>query len=167
MAIYKLYPFQDTTLYSSKPELNSGLDEIIETSLLVGDIITPSPQASRFLIQFTSGEITDVITNKIAGSQWQSNLRCFIAEASGLTSDTTIDIYPVSQSWNMGTGKYLNSPETQNGASWIWKDTQGNTRWISASLNPGTTASYSGSVDIGGGTWFVTQSIRFSTVFDY
>jgi len=168
MAVYKIFPSQDTTLYSSKPELNSGLDEIIETSLLVGALITPSPQASRFLIQFTSGEISDVITNKIAGLQWQANLRCFVAEASGLTSDTNIDVYPVSQSWNMGTGKYLNDPETQNGASWLWKDTQGSVRWISGSLNAGTTSSYSGSsTNAGGGTWFVTQSMSGSTTFGY
>ena len=68
MAVYKLFPTQDTTLYSISPEMNTGLDEILEASLTVGAVGTPSPQASRFLIQFSSDEITDIIDNKISGS---------------------------------------------------------------------------------------------------
>ena len=50
MAIYKIFPTQDSTLYSLYPEMNTGLDEIIETSLEVGNIGTPAPQTSRFLL---------------------------------------------------------------------------------------------------------------------
>jgi hypothetical protein len=32
MAVYKIFPTQDTTLYSINPEQNTGLDEIIEAS---------------------------------------------------------------------------------------------------------------------------------------
>ena len=56
MAIYKLFPTQDTTLYSIYPDKNTGLDEILEASLTVGAIGTPAPQASRFLIKFDSIE---------------------------------------------------------------------------------------------------------------
>ena len=56
MAVYKIFPTQDTTLYSLYPEMNTGLDEILESSLEVGNYGTPSPQASRFLIQFDSNE---------------------------------------------------------------------------------------------------------------
>ena len=104
MAVYKLFPTQDATLYSIDPEMNTGLDEIIEASLTVGALETPAPQASRFLIQFSSEEIDDIINNKISSSDWQSNLICFIADVTALNAANTLEIYPVSQSWNMGTG---------------------------------------------------------------
>jgi hypothetical protein len=167
MAVYKIFPTQDTTLYSMYPDKNTGLDEILEASLEVGAIGTPAPQASRFLIQFSSNEIQDIIDNKISGSQWQSNLRCFIADVSGLNQDTTIEVYPVSQSWNMGTGKYAYLPEVTNGASWNWKDEDGGSKWTTGTFNPGTTGSYSSSVSVGGGTWFVTQSLSGSQTFGF
>ena len=91
MAIYKIFPTQDTTLYSRYPEMNTGLDEILEASLEVGAIGTPAPQTSRFLIQFDSTEITDTIDNKISGSTWQSNLRCFI-----ISSFLALQVIPLS-----------------------------------------------------------------------
>ena len=167
MAVYKIFPTQDTTLYSLYPEMNTGLDEILESSLEVGNFGTPSPQASRFLIQFDSNEITDIIDNRISGSQWQSNLKCFVANVTALNSDTTIEVYPISQSWNMGTGRFANSPEVQNGASWIWRNYQGGIKWTTSSFAAGSTGSYSSSVDPGGATWYVTQSLSGSQTFGY
>ena len=167
MAVYKLFPTQDTTLYSMYPEMNTGLDEILEASLEVGALTVPAPQASRFLIQFSSDEIIDVINSKISGSQWQSNLRCFVADVTSLNKDTTLIAYPISQSWNMGTGRFGNSPETQNGASWIWRDYQGGIAWTTSSFAAGSTGSYSSSVDPGGATWYVTQSLSGSQLFTY
>jgi hypothetical protein len=165
MAIYKIFPTQDSTLYSLYPEMNTGLDELIEASLEVGNIGTPAPQTSRFLIKFDSTEILDIINNKISGSQWQSNLRCFVANVTALNSDTTLEAYPVSQSWNMGTGRYLSIPEIQNGVSWIWRDYQGGVKWATSSFNPGTTGSYS--TNSGGATWYITQSLSGSQTFNY
>jgi hypothetical protein len=167
MAIYKIFPTQDTTIYSIHPDRNTGLDEIIEASLEVGTTGTPAPQASRFLIQFSSNEIQDVIDNKISGSQWQSNLRCFIADVSGLNQNTTIEVYPISQSWNMGTGKYAYLPEVTNGASWNWKNEYSGSKWTTGTFNPGTTGSYSSSTSVGGGTWYVTQSLSGSQTFGF
>jgi hypothetical protein len=167
MAVYKIFPIQDTTLYSINPEQNTGLDEIIEASLEVGNIGTPAPQTSRFLIKFDSTEISDIVNNKISGSQWQSNLRCFVANVTALNSDTTVEVYPVSQSWNMGTGRYGYLPEVQNGASWIWRNYQGGIKWTTSSFAPGSTGSYSSSVDPGGATWYVTQSLSGSQTFGY
>jgi len=165
MAIYKIFPTQDTTLYSIYPEMNTGLDEILEASLEVGNLGTPAPQASRFLIQFDSNEITDIISNKISGSQWQSNLKCLVANVTALNSTTTIETYAVSQSWNMGTGRFEYVPQVQNGASWFWKDYQGGNTWTDGTFNIDTTGSYSSSVDIGGGTWYTTYS--GSQTFNY
>ena len=133
--------------------------------MLFRSLMFPEPQSSRFLIQFSSNDITDVLVNKISSSQWQSNLRCFVANVEGLNLDTTLEIYPVSQSWEMGVGKYANSPKTTTGVSWIWKDYLSGSKWISGSFNSGTTGSYSSS--IGGGTWYVTSSLSASTTFGY
>ena len=65
MAVYKIFPSKDTTLYSMYPNMNTGLDEIIEaseTSIAPND---PNPQVSRFLIQFPQTSIDDIIDNKI------------------------------------------------------------------------------------------------------
>ena len=167
MAIYKIFPTQDTTLYSMYPDKNTGLDEMLEASLEVNGIPTPSPQASRFLIQFSNDEIIDIINNKISGSQWQANLKCFIADVNSLNQNTILETYPISQSWNMGTGKYVYLPEVTNGASWNWKDYLSGTKWTTGIFNPGTTGSYSSSVSIGGGTWYVTQSLSGSQTFSY
>ena len=114
MAVYKIFPTQDTSIYSFYPDKNTGLDEILDISTSLNLDIDPGPQVNRALIQFASSEITDIINNKISSSQWQANLRCFVADISGLNQDTTIEVYPVSQSWTMGTGKFAYVPEVTN-----------------------------------------------------
>ena len=56
MAVYKIFPSQDATLYSAYPAMNTGIDEIIEasTNFKIGVTETNGeyPQASRFLVQF-------------------------------------------------------------------------------------------------------------------
>jgi hypothetical protein len=67
----------------------------------------------------------------------------------------------------MGTGKFSNSPETQNGCSWVWRDYQGSTRWTTSSFAAGSTGSYSTSSDAGGGTWYISGSYSGSQTFGY
>ena len=50
MAYYKTFPIQDATLYSSYPEMNTGLDAICEASNIFG--IGGDPGVSRFLTLF-------------------------------------------------------------------------------------------------------------------
>ena len=78
MAIYKLFPTADATIYSEYPYMNTGRDEILESSTTDDGVFDPIPQASRFLIQFSSTEISDVLTNKIGNLPWSSSLKLFI-----------------------------------------------------------------------------------------
>jgi hypothetical protein len=155
MAVYKIFPTKDATIYSLYPSRNTGLDEIIESSTSVIDA-SPLPQTSRFLVQFSDTEINDVVTNKISGSNWKAYFRGFLAELEGLNLDTQLEFYPVFGSWNMGTGKYNYSPEIQNGVSWGWKSYSGSNAWITAGFPANVTASYSGT--LGGGNWYYTSS---------
>ena len=67
MAIYKLFPYKDSTLYSFYPEMNTGIDPITDISNLNIAVAT-NPQVARFLTEFVQSEIEDVI-NSIEGIQ--------------------------------------------------------------------------------------------------
>jgi hypothetical protein len=164
MAVYKLFPTKDTTLYSQYPEMNTGLDEIIEATNVSFQLGNPNPQTSRFLINFSTEEINNVLENKIqisSSSQlfdndlWEATLQCYIAKSTGLQSNTTVECYPTFGNWNMGTGRYLDNPISTNGASWVWLDYLGSTMWITSSFPPYVTGSYNASFSVGGGgNWY-------------
>jgi hypothetical protein len=171
MAFYRLFPTQDATIYSQYPNQNTGLDEILDSSLNVTDLA--NAQASRFLIQFSTDEINNLLTNKIGTSSWDSYLKCFIANISGLNLSTTLEVYPISSSWNMGTGKFLDTPIVTDGVSWLYRSYEGTNAWNASSFSTGVTASYS-TASVGGGTWYYnlsssgfTASISASQIFDY
>ena len=117
MAVYKLFPTQDASIYSAYPAMNTGLDAILEVNNEY-PTINPSPRVARSLVQFSQTQILDTFANKVGASNWSSSLKLFIADAEGINADTTIKVYPVSGSWNNGTGQYLDSPITTNGVSW-------------------------------------------------
>ena len=95
MAVYKIFPLQDSTMYSFYPTMNTGIDPIIEVGNLNVNI-NPLPQVFRYLIEFDQTEIENVIDNKVGGTQFSSSLRCFIANAQGVIFNTELEIYPVS-----------------------------------------------------------------------
>lgn len=172
MAVYKIFPTADTTLYSGYLTMNTGLDEILETStnFKIGELQSDGqyPQASRFLIKFDTSEIQDVVNGKTAGTSWAANLRCFVAKATGLSGTTTVAVNAVAESWNMGTGRYLDRPENQNGASWRWRDYSGSTAWTTSGYSSGITGSFNvtnNPTSAGGGVWYTGSQV--SQTFDY
>ena len=54
MAVYKLFPLKDATLYSGTPDKNTGLDEILELSIISNGFY---PDVSRFIIKFDNDEL--------------------------------------------------------------------------------------------------------------
>jgi hypothetical protein len=172
MAVYKLFPTKDATLYSILPNMNTGLDEIIEATQTSFAHADPNPQTSRFLINFSEDEIDDVLDNKIGingtssklldNNLWQANLQCFVATSTGLQSNTTVECYPVYGDWNMGTGRYLDEPEQTNGTSWIWKTYSGSTQWLTSAYPSFITASYNTTyAPAGGGNWFTGSTVAW------
>lgn len=155
MAIYKLFPTKDATIYSRYPNKNTGLDEILDVSIEDAQD-SGNTQASRYLIQFSTSEINDILTNKIGNLSWSASFNAYLAYGDGLNIDTTLEFYPISQSWEMGTGKFAYSPEYTNGVSWIYRGAANTTAWATSSFSSLVTASY-GSEE-GGGTWYTGSS---------
>ena len=84
MAVYKIFPEKDATLYSEYPNMNSGIDEIIEATTST-ETDGSKPAVSRFLVKFNQSEILDVVNNKATGSI-TAYLRVFVAKIEGACS---------------------------------------------------------------------------------
>ena len=65
MAIYKLFPSKDATLYTQNITMNTGLDEILEASTYLLD---GRSQVSRYLIKFSQNEIDGSYDTYISSS---------------------------------------------------------------------------------------------------
>ena len=159
MAVYKLFPSKDASIYSFYPFMNTGIDSIIEVGNLNVNF-DPVPQVFRLLVKFDQSEIEDVIDNEIGSTNFSSHLKTFIATAQGIVTDTNLEIYPISGSWNNGTGTYLDSPFTANGVSWKARTFSGSggVNWPTSGLDTYVTSSWSGSTNSGGGNWFTGSS---------
>jgi hypothetical protein len=157
MAIYKLFPSQDASIYSAYPAMNTGLDPILDVFNKLPSI-SPSPQVARSIIKFDQSEIEDVIDNvaKITGSWdlWSGSLKAYVAKATNIILNSNLEVYPVSGSWNNGSGQYLDNQINGTGVSWVYQAYSGSRPWLQGGFNPLVTGSYSGSNNAGGGNWY-------------
>ena len=160
MAVYKIFPEKDATMYSLFPQMNTGLDEILDISNL-NFAVNTNAQVARYLVKFDQDEINSVFNTYVSNSAWDATFKCFIATAQSINVDYEAYVYPVSGAWGMGTGKYLDQPISTDGVSWQWQNYKGGQSW--GSVNSGNTyrtASYSGS-NVGGGIWYYSSSYSF------
>ena len=164
MAVYKIFPFKDTSLYSLYPNMNTGIDPINQVSNLNFALLT-SATVARTLIEFDSTEIINVLDGIVNGKTWDTYFRSYIATAQGIVETSTIEVRPVAESWNNGTGTYLDSPLTTDGSSWNSNQFQDGTTWSymnGGSFTSGSfkvTGSYAAaSSSLGGGNWVVSGS---------
>ncbi len=157
MAIYKLFPLQDATMYSRYPNMNTGIDAILEISNLNPSTIG-TPVVARPLIQFDQSQINSVIDTLNTGSTAISaSLKAFIADANGVVMQSEIYTYPVSGSWNNGSGEYLDNPSTINGVSWGYRANSGSSPWLLDNFTENVTGSYI-AASPGGGNWYTASS---------
>ena len=160
MAVYKLFPYKDTSLYSMYPSMNTGIDPINQLSNL-NFALDSNPSVARTLIAFDNNEIIDIIDNKITGS-WSAGLKSYIATAQGIVEDSDVVIFPINKSWNQGTGTYLDQPITSDGACWNSADFEGGSSWdVSGASGSYVISSYYDATysPQGGGSWFVRKSV--------
>ena len=163
MAVYKIFPEKDATMYSLFPQMNTGLDEILDVSNLNFAVDT-NAQVARYLIKFDQDEINSVFSTYVSNSAWNATFKCFIATAQSINTDYTLKVHAVSGSWDMGTGKYLDQPISTDGVSWKWRTYANGIAWTGSGFAAGVTASYSGS-NVGGGNWYISPSA--SQTFTY
>jgi len=177
MAVYKLFPTADATIYSGYPTMNTGLDEILDASsnykVTQLQVEGSYPQASRFLIKFDQSEIQNIFSSLIGIKSWQANLRCFVANVTGINNITTLNVNALAEDWAMGTGKFLDSPENSTGVSWIFKSYSGSNAWTTSGYVAGTTGSYNLALNpnsTGGGVWYTgsqaSQSFSYYSDLD-
>lgn len=168
MAVYKIFPTQDATIYSISPTRNTGIDEIIEATIQPeGDFLTStSPEASRFLIQFSQEELLRVYTDVASQSPFSASLRCYAANVTNISKQTIVDVLAVSKQWNNGTGKYGDIPATTNGVSWLYALSEGSGAWETGSFSANQTASFN-TANPGGGNWFTNAIYNTTQSFEY
>lgn len=162
MAVYKIFPDKDASIYSYHPTKNAGLDEILDISLY--ESIENSYEVSRALISFPNNEIYDLLTNKIVSSNYKACLKLYLANASEIPLDYTLFCHPISGSWNMGTGRTSNIPFTTDGVSWKFRDTLNGSIFTSSIAE--ATHSYNGN-NIGGGSWYTGSNLIATQSFNY
>jgi hypothetical protein len=181
MAVYKIFPEKDTTIYSEFPDINTGLDSILEIKN-VNSTLSSNAQVARTLIQFPSDkmlEVSDLIYNtntlpvegpvppsSIIG-MYSASLKLFLADATNLPDDYTLYCYATSQSWQAGTGKYLYDPAYTQDCNWYNRNNS--EAWPTSSFFTDTTASFNSDTP-GGGVWWTTylgsQSFVINTTKD-
>mgnify|MGYP006206091723 FL=1 len=156
---YSIFPEKDATLYEISSSQNTGLDEILELkntqAVAAGATV---PYNSRIALKF---DVT-AISASMAGaspdipSNAKFYLRLYTTKAEELPLSYSLETYPISQSWEMGTGRYYNFPKTTDGTSWKYRDGQlANNQWATASFAAGSTGG--SQTDTGGGTWWTVS----------
>lgn len=151
-----------TTLYQASASLNVGADEILEL-LKEGerngerDLYNSYP--TRVLLKFP----TDTLQEYAADSGNNFRLRLYCTEENYIPTSATFVTFPVSESWQQGTGRKFNVPSTTNGAN--WKSTDGEYLWMISESNARFFADFStassATNELGGGNWYYIESGSF------
>ena len=165
MGVYKIFPSQDTTIYTDYETLNAGIDSILDLSKNA-PYLYPSSSTSRVLIKFDDADIAEAVAK--SGANFTASLKLYNAHVDGIPANFNIEIHPIYQSWDMGTGRFNNIPETSDGASWKYRNANQTNAWTVSSLPNGVTSSYY-SLNTGGCNWYtssVTQSFDYFSTKD-
>ena len=114
---------KDATLYEVSKSMNTGLDEIIEVRKDMnsdGSVIS----VSRALIKFDLNYISESIASGLitSGSNTRFALNLYDANSEALNTSQKLYAYPVSQSWEMGSGRAQANPVIEDGCSWNYRD---------------------------------------------
>ena len=161
MGVYKIFPSQDTTIYTYYNTLNAGLDEILDLSKNA-PVLYPSSSTSRILMKFDNSDIADAVSK--AGANFTASLKLYNANVESVPTNFNIEFYPVYQSWDMGTGRFNNIPEIDNGASWAYRSSNQTNAWTVTGLPGGVASSYYAGNE-GGAAWYTTYKVTQS--FNY
>jgi hypothetical protein len=137
-----LKPSEDTTIYQKYPTINSGLDEIVE----IGKLINSTDGTN----EYASGSCRILMNFAVSSSMFPTDakyfLNLYLANARDVDKGQKIEIYPISQKWNEGSGYFYQITNIQTNKGATWKNADTNISW---SLNGGTfTSMPSASVNV-------------------
>jgi len=90
MAVYKLFPEKDATLYSEYPVMNTGIDEILEVNSY--EDTAGNYQASRFLVKFNNSQINETLNSIVGSASFKTYLRLFNAKTLGLNRQVNLNL---------------------------------------------------------------------------
>tara|TARA_B100000287_G_scaffold415454_1_gene449065 strand:+ start:767 stop:1825 length:1059 start_codon:yes stop_codon:yes gene_type:complete len=134
---------KDASIYLQQPTQNTGLDEVLEVSKVYYGSLKDT---ARSLIKFDIGGLSSSVDN---GSVTMSSAELLLreCESSEIPLDYTIEVYPVSESWDMGLGTRFDDIST-DGVTWNYRASGSN--WLIGSASAESTGSFDGK----GGMWF-------------
>ncbi len=164
--IRAFYNQKDATIYEQLTQLNTGLDSILDVQKVEVSATTSSYFNSRVLVKFDTSDILNTLGGATAtGSATKYYLKLYATEPSEIPVSYTLYAYPITGSWNMGTGRYGSIPTSSNGVSWLYKANSStpSSAWVTGSHAANTTGSWSSNK--GGGNWFTNYAASQS--FDY
>jgi len=163
MAVYRIFPENDTFIYTEDVQGNAGRDEVLE---LGGYPVAGVGQTSRMLFKYNTSEIQNVINTKVGSNSFEANLHVYLASAYELPSSYSINTYPIYDTWVNGVGKFGDIPTDKSGASWIYRTAQitidnapYGDRWttdkntITGSTPVGLDWNYTSTYEGGGASW--------------
>lgn len=163
------YIDKDATIYQKTKNLgvatgeiknqNTGLDSILELQKYK---IDTTYYNSRVLLKFDMTALSSDITAGTIANATHS-LKLYTSKVFDIPLSYTVYAYPVSTNWEMGTGKMSDSPMTQDGVSWKYKDgyfSNTGTQWATSSFSANNGVSYeTGSTDFGG-TYYYGKTVN-------
>ena len=173
---YHIFTDRDTTLYEKYPTQNVGADEILSlTKIASGSLLEGFYQSntynSRILLDFSSQlvEISrSIVKGEIPVPGIAANSSSFFLslksmDANSLPISYSIVAYPVSESWQNGTGRFDDIPFAKDGATWNYRTT--NNTWASGSAIK--SGGGGGTTEEGGGTWYTGSGYEATASFNY
>ena len=123
------YIDKDATIYertknigvatAERKNQNTGLDSILEIQKykLDGNFYN-----SRALVYFDMTALSSELTAGTIPSNATHSLIMYNAYSYDIPLSYTLQVFPVMESWQMGIGKASDSPITQDGVSWKYRD---------------------------------------------
>ena len=142
----------------TEQDQNFGKDQILEIKKVFYNLSFDYP--TRALIQFDSKDLTEISKSVSDGVITNPKYYLRLYEAEGnkeMSADYTLAAFPLSQSWDEGTGEFGDNPKVTNGCSWKNRINQPNSDAV-----PWSTSALSGIVNNPGGK-YISSSGNFAT----
>ena len=162
MAYYFLTASKDASVYLQQPDQNAGLDEVLEVSkVYYGGV----KDVSRAFIKFDTSGFSSSLSAGSVGFE-EAKLILKETESEEVPLEFNINIYPVSQSWEMGKGTRFDKIET-SGITWNYREGDSSLRWVNNIVGglPVFAANSTGSFAGKGGVWY--SNLNSSQEFTY